>query len=111
MLHYGHLRPSADYFNSNFMVSNFLVIDLTNNNINVFFYDERAQGKDVDALFSLQFTYHLEKFKMLLSRKIGMPKILLVILNNLSFKTSRNLSCNSSFCSPSCFTRRSCWCT
>jgi hypothetical protein len=64
------------------MVSNFLVIDLTNNNINVFFYDERAQGKDVDALFSLQFTYHLEKFKMLLSRKIGMPKILLVILNN-----------------------------
>ncbi len=30
MPHYGHLRPSADYFNSNLMVSNFVVANLTN---------------------------------------------------------------------------------
>jgi hypothetical protein len=64
------------------MVSNFVVVDLISNNSDVFFYDEWAQGKDVDALCSLQFTYHLEKFKTLLNRKIVMPKTLLVILNN-----------------------------
>ncbi len=40
MLHYGHSRPSAYYFNSNLMVSNFVVADLINNNSDVFFYDE-----------------------------------------------------------------------
>ncbi len=29
----------------------------------------------------------------------------------MSIRTSYNLSCNSSFCFPSCYTRRSCWCT
>ncbi|CAM6027652.1 unnamed protein product [Sphagnum balticum] len=82
MPHYGHLHPSVNYFNSNFMVSNFVVVDLISNSNDVFFYDERAQGKDVDALFSLRFTYHLEKFKTLLSHKITMPKTLLVILDN-----------------------------
>jgi hypothetical protein len=48
----------------------------------VFFYDERTPGKDVDALCSLWFTYHLEKFKTLLSRKIVMLKNLRIILNN-----------------------------
>jgi hypothetical protein len=48
----------------------------------VFLYDERAQGKDVNAFYNLWFTYHLEKFKTLLSRKIAMLKTLLVILNN-----------------------------
>ncbi len=68
--------------NSNLMVLNFVVADLTSNNSNVFFYDEQAQGKDVDALCNLRFTYHLEKFKTLLSCKIAMLKTLLVILNN-----------------------------
>jgi hypothetical protein len=56
MPHYGHSRPSADYFNFNLLVLNFVVVDLTSNNSDVFFYDERAQGKDVDALCSLRFT-------------------------------------------------------
>jgi hypothetical protein len=64
------------------MVSNFVVADLANNSNDVFFYDERAQGKDVDALCSLRFTYHLKKFKMLLSSKIVMPKTPLVIFNS-----------------------------
>jgi hypothetical protein len=79
---YGHLRPSVDYFNSNLMVSNFVVADLTSNSNNVFFYDKRAQGKDVDALCNLRFTYHLEKIKTLVRCKIAMPKTLLIILDN-----------------------------
>jgi hypothetical protein len=35
------------------MVSNFVIVDLTNDNADVLFYDEQAQGKDVDALCSL----------------------------------------------------------
>jgi hypothetical protein len=81
MPHYGHSRPSTDYFNSNLMVSNFVVADLTSNNSDVF-YDEQAQGKDADALCSLRFPYHLEKFKTLLNHKITMPKIMLVIPDN-----------------------------
>jgi hypothetical protein len=81
MPHYGHSRPLADYFNSNLMVLNFVVANLTDNSSDVFSYDERVQGKDANALCSLQFIYHLEKFKMLLSRKITMPKTLLVIFN------------------------------
>jgi hypothetical protein len=76
----GHSRPSVDYFNSNLMVLNFVVANLTINNNDVFLYDERAQGKDVDALCNLRFTYHLEKFKTLLSRKIVMSKTQLIIL-------------------------------
>jgi hypothetical protein len=53
MSHYGHLCPSADHFNSNLMVLNFVVANLISNNSDVFFYDEQAQGKDVDALCSL----------------------------------------------------------
>jgi len=82
MPHYVHSHPSANYFNSNLMVSNFMVADLTSNNSDVFFYDERAQGKDVDAVCNLRFTYHLEKFKMLLNHKIAMQKTLFVILDN-----------------------------
>ncbi|KAF1787214.1 hypothetical protein GQ600_27210 [Phytophthora cactorum] len=43
MPHYGHTRPSADYFNSNLIVQNFVVADITNGRNNVYFYDERGQ--------------------------------------------------------------------
>jgi hypothetical protein len=69
MPHYAHSRPSTDYFNSNMMVSNFVVVDLISNSANVFFFDKRAQGKDVDVLCSLRFTYHSNKFKTMLERK------------------------------------------
>jgi hypothetical protein len=42
MPHYGHSWPSIDYFNSNLMVLNFVVANLTSDNIDVVFYDERA---------------------------------------------------------------------
>ncbi len=57
------------------MVSNFVVVDLTNDNTNMLFYDKRAQGKDVNALCNLRFTYHSNKFKMMLECKQVTPKI------------------------------------
>jgi hypothetical protein len=64
------------------MVSNFVVVDLTSDSIHVLFYDEQAQGKDANALCSLRFMYHSNKFKTMLERKQAMPKILVVILDN-----------------------------
>ncbi|CAK9266760.1 unnamed protein product [Sphagnum jensenii] len=39
---YGHQRPSADYFNSNLMMQNFIISDITANRNNVLIYDERG---------------------------------------------------------------------
>jgi hypothetical protein len=64
------------------MVLNFVVADLTSDSVNVFFYDEQAQGKDVDALCSLRFMYHSNKSKTMLECKQATPKILVVILDN-----------------------------
>ena len=52
--HYGFRRPSSDYFNSNLMTYNFVMADITGNVNNVYFYDERHQGKGADALCSLR---------------------------------------------------------
>ena len=52
MPHYGYRRPSADYFNSNLIVQNFVIADMTNGTNTIYFYDERAQGKDGNALCS-----------------------------------------------------------
>ncbi|CAM6025609.1 unnamed protein product [Sphagnum balticum] len=82
MPHYGHLRPSVDYLNSNMMVSNFVVVDFTNDSADMLFYDEQVSGKDADALCNLRFPYHSNNFKTMLERKQTTPKILVVILNN-----------------------------
>lgn len=55
MPHYGHSRPSADYFNSILVVSNFVIVDLVNKCNEVLFYNEHGQGKDVDVLCNLLF--------------------------------------------------------
>jgi hypothetical protein len=51
------------------MVSNFVITDFINDSADVLFYDERTQGKDADALCSLWFKYHSNKFKTMLERK------------------------------------------
>ena len=61
MPHYGYRRPSADYFNSNLMIHNFVIADITGGVNNIYFYDERAQGKDGNALCTLRIAYHLTK--------------------------------------------------
>ena len=60
MPHYGHSRPSTDYFNSNLLVQNFVVVDITSGIHKVIIYDEQAQGKDADVLcrFSLSTTWN-----------------------------------------------------
>ena len=74
---YGKERPSADYFNSNLNVSNFVIADMSRHKNVITFYDERAQGKGADALCSLRFSYHRE-----LARQGNLPEILVVILDN-----------------------------
>jgi ribosomal protein S10 len=39
---YGHQRPSVDYFNSNLMMQNFIISDITAYRNNVLIYDERG---------------------------------------------------------------------
>ncbi len=56
---YGHQRPSADYFNSNLMMQNFIISDITPTRNNVLIYDECGQGKGADALCSLRLLFHL----------------------------------------------------
>ncbi len=46
---YGHQRPFANYFNSNLMMQNFIIFDITANRNNVVIYDEHGQGKGADA--------------------------------------------------------------
>jgi hypothetical protein len=55
---YGHQRPSANYFNSNLMMQNFIIFDFTANRNNVLIYDERGQGKGANALCSLRLLFH-----------------------------------------------------
>ncbi|EGZ22241.1 hypothetical protein PHYSODRAFT_493891 [Phytophthora sojae] len=54
MPYFGHSRPSIDDYNSNLILQNFVVADISHNVNHVFLYDERAQGKDANALCSLR---------------------------------------------------------
>lgn len=65
MPYYGHIRPSADYFNINLILQNFVVANISGNTNNVYVYDERAQEKkNADALCSLRLLYHISTLKM-----------------------------------------------
>lgn len=82
MPHYGHSRPSADYFNSNLILHNFVVADTTHNRSNVYFYNEHAQGKGAGALCSLRLLYHLSTLQN--DERNGVPpeQISFSLLNN-----------------------------
>lgn len=43
MPYYGHSRSSADYFNSNLMMQNFIMADISNQTNHVGLYDEHGQ--------------------------------------------------------------------
>ena len=79
--HYGFRRPSADYFNSNLMGYNFVVADISGGVNNVYFYDERHQGKGADALFSLRMRYHLKKLKLYEEQGLT-PQLCMSLLDN-----------------------------
>ncbi|OWY97880.1 Cleavage inducible protein [Phytophthora megakarya] len=82
MPHYGHARPSADYFNSNLITHNFVIADIMNNRNNVYFYDERAQGKNADALCSLRLLYHLNTLQTDARNGIPPAEISFSLLDN-----------------------------
>lgn len=75
--HYGYERPSADYFQSNLMMQNFIIADLTSGVDRVVLYDERGQGKGADALCSLRLRHHL-----VLAKQDSPPEILFMVLDN-----------------------------
>ncbi|KAE8960311.1 hypothetical protein PR001_g30422 [Phytophthora rubi] len=82
---YGNRRPSADYFNSNLMLHNFVVADLTSGENNVFVYDERAQGKGADALCNLRLFQHLrlrQQYRQASNEAPENTHTLLLILDN-----------------------------
>ncbi|ETN17985.1 hypothetical protein PPTG_05628 [Phytophthora nicotianae INRA-310] len=80
--HYGNTRPSVGYFNSNLMIQNFVVADITNGRNNVYFNDKRAQGKDANALFSLRLLNHLSTLKNNIHDGIPPPDISFSILDS-----------------------------
>ena len=59
--HFGFSRPSVDYYNSNLMLHNFVVPDVTTNVNHIYCYDERAAGKGADAVCSLRMRHILQK--------------------------------------------------
>jgi hypothetical protein len=61
------------------MMQSFIVSDITANRNNVLIYDERGQGKGVDALCSLRLLFHLRLRQECVDRS---PKMLLLILDN-----------------------------
>ena len=79
--HYGFRRPSADYFNSNLMGYNFVIADISGGLNNVYFYDERHQGKGADALCSLRLRYHLRKLKLYEEQGVT-PRLCMSLLDN-----------------------------
>jgi hypothetical protein len=76
---YGHQHPSADYFNSNLMMQNFIISNIITNRNNVLIYDERGQGKGANALCNLRLLFHLRLRKKRADRS---PKMLMLIFNN-----------------------------
>lgn len=58
--HYGFNRPSADYFNSNLILHQFLTFNINEDSNKISFYDECGQGKGADALCSLRLRNLLE---------------------------------------------------
>ena len=67
---YGFERPSADYFNSNLLLQNFIQCDISAGMNHVYLYDEREQGKGADAMCSLRMRQHLRLYKSRSEQKI-----------------------------------------
>lgn len=80
--HYGFNRPSADYFNSNLILHQFVTCNINENTNKVWFYDERGQGKGADALCSLRMRNLLELLEKYRGRGAEVPAYLINILDN-----------------------------
>ena len=87
--HFGSRRLSADYFNSNLILHNFVNSDLSTGQNSMYLYDERTQGKGCDAVCSLRMKIHLEKLADY-KAKGGTPKTLLLLLDNCTGQNKSN---------------------
>jgi len=81
---YGKNRPSKDYYASNLNLYMFVIANFTTGKNHVYLYDERAMGKNDDALCSLRFSYYLNRLKMYKDRGclLNMPDTLFLIMDN-----------------------------
>ncbi|OWY92497.1 LOW QUALITY PROTEIN: Cleavage inducible protein, partial [Phytophthora megakarya] len=89
---YGHKQPSADYYNSNLMLHNFVVADITTGRNAVYIYDERAQGKGADALCSLRMLHHLRVRERYGQNGAGDPENTITLLQVLDNCVGQNKS-------------------
>lgn len=78
---YGFQRPSADYFNSNLLLQNFVQCDITSGINHVYIYDEREQSKGADAMCSLRMRQHLRLHKERTKRKV-IPTLCATLMDN-----------------------------
>ena len=77
---YGSVRPGADYYASKLKLYCFIIADISRNVNYVKLYDERAMGKDANALCSLRFVHHLTQFNC--TPVDSRPTILFEVLDN-----------------------------
>ena len=59
---YGYVRPGADYYASKLAMYCFIIADISRKSNYVKLYDERAMGKDANALCSLRFVHNLTQY-------------------------------------------------
>ena len=92
---YGHVRPSCDYFNSNFMLHLYVISDISRNTNNLILYNERCQEKDKDALFSLRLFFNFRNRNACIERGEILPNYFISIRDNdVSQSESNTLSCS-----------------
>ena len=77
---YGSVRPDADYYASKLKLYCFIIADISRNVNYVKLYDERAMGKDANALCSLRFVHHLTQLNC--TPVDSRPIILFEVLDN-----------------------------
>eukprot|EP01038_Epipyxis_sp_PR26KG_P018208 gene18208-25613_t len=90
--HYGLIRPSVDYFQSNLMLNLYVMSDISRNEQNVFVYDERLMGKDKDALCSLRMAFHIKSRNKCLALGVVPPKVFISIRDNCVGQNKSNVT-------------------
>jgi hypothetical protein len=73
-------RPSKDYYASNLLIFMFVVCNLSDSDNCIYLYDERAQGKDCEALCNLRFRYHLELYHKRLDAGLTEEDLMKIVL-------------------------------
>ena len=81
---YGNRRPGADYYLSNLSIYMFVLSNFINGKNHVYLYDERAMGKNADALCTLPFIYHMRMHEeaRVAKRLLSEPDTLYIIMDN-----------------------------